>query len=93
MNDEVRARVVVTGRVQGVSFRAHTEREARRRGLRGWVRNRPDRTVEAVFEGPRVAVEAVVAWCRRGPTAAAVTELAVDYGPVQGEPPFAVRYG
>lgn len=65
-------RVVVTGRVQGVGFRAWVEREAVLRGLAGWVRNRRDGAVEAVFAGDAAAVEAMVAACRAGPRLAAV---------------------
>ena len=89
---DARAHVIVTGRVQGVSYRAYTEREARRLGLRGWVRNRSDGTVEAVFEGPRATVEAMVAWCRRGSPAARVADVQVAWGPPENEPAFEVRY-
>ncbi len=64
--------VVVRGRVQGVGYRAFVEHEARRRGLHGWVRNRRDGSVEAVFAGPRAVVEAMIEACRRGPISARV---------------------
>jgi acylphosphatase len=67
--------VVVRGRVQGVGYRAFVEDEARQRGLRGWVRNRRDGSVEAVFSGQRNEVEAVIEACRRGPYSARVSEL------------------
>jgi acylphosphatase len=67
--------VIVHGRVQGVWFRGSTEAEARAAGVAGWVRNRPDGTVEAVFEGPAEAVARAVAWCRVGPRAARVHRL------------------
>jgi acylphosphatase len=67
-----RRRVVVHGFVQGVGFRFAVERAARSRGVVGWVRNRRDGTVEAVFEGEREDVEALVDFCRRGPRGAAV---------------------
>lgn len=67
--------VVVRGRVQGVGFRAWTEMTARERGLEGWVRNRRDGSVEAVFAGEAARVEAMLAACRRGPPAARVDEL------------------
>ena len=67
-----RVHLRVHGIVQGVSFRWSTEREARRLGLTGWVRNRPDGSVEAVAEGPEDALRALVAWCRRGPPGAEV---------------------
>jgi acylphosphatase len=64
--------VTVTGRVQGVFFRAETQREADRLGLTGWVRNEPDGSVAAHFEGEPAAVEAMVAWCGEGPSRARV---------------------
>jgi len=67
--------VVVRGRVQGVGYRAFVEDEARRRGLRGWVRNRRDGSVEALFSGQRNDVEAVIEACRRGPFSARVSDL------------------
>jgi acylphosphatase len=70
-------RVVVEGRVQGVGYRVACARQARAAGLSGSVRNRPDRTVEAVFEGPLPQVEALIAWCRRGPSHAAVRAVSV----------------
>ena len=87
----VRRRVVVQGRVQGVAFRASTEREATRAGVHGWVRNRPDGSVETVFEGPEPAVQALVEWCRGGPRWAQVTTLAVFDEPPEQERGFAVR--
>jgi acylphosphatase len=67
--------VVVRGRVQGVGYRAFVEDEAHRRGLRGWVRNRRDGSVEVVFSGPAGDVEAMIEACRRGPFSAHVTGL------------------
>jgi acylphosphatase len=75
--DVVRRRVIVRGEVQGVFFRDSTQREARSRGLAGWVRNRSDGTVEAVFEGPPDAVEAMIEWCRSGPSRAEVEDMEV----------------
>lgn len=86
-----RVRVLVSGRVQGVFFRATCAAEARRRGLGGWVRNLPDGRVEAVFEGPEEAVDAMVAWCRRGPELARVDEVEVRPEPLAGERGFRVR--
>lgn len=71
----VRTRVVASGLVQGVFFRDTCRREARRAGVAGWVRNRPDGTVEAVFEGPPESVGRMVDWCRRGPSRAHVRGL------------------
>jgi acylphosphatase len=67
--------VRIYGRVQGVFFRAWTEDEATARGLSGWVRNRSDGTVEAVFSGPEAKVDEMVAACRRGPPLAEVTRI------------------
>jgi acylphosphatase len=69
--------VLVTGRVQGVGYRAWVIREAAARGLAGWVRNRMDGSVEAVFSGDTSAVDAMIAACRRGPSAAVVAEVRV----------------
>ena len=71
MTQDIR-HVTVRGRVQGVGYRAWVEHEALRRGLDGWVRNRRDGNVEAVFAGPPDAVAAMVAACRRGPSSARV---------------------
>src|SRR5262245_63393223 len=70
-----RVRVTVSGRVQGVFYRASCARLARDRGLAGSVRNRPDGRVEAVFEGPDGSVDEMVDWCRRGPDLARVDEV------------------
>jgi acylphosphatase len=85
MPDRVRARLVVTGRVQGVAYRAATVDEATRLGVTGWVRNREDGGVEAVVEGERRQVDALVAWCRRGPPAARVEDVAVRWEEHRGE--------
>jgi acylphosphatase len=71
----VRRRLIVHGRVQGVWFRGSTERQARALGVAGWVRNRPDGSVEAVFEGDAGAVARAVAHCRQGPPGARVDRV------------------
>jgi acylphosphatase len=76
-SDPVRRRVIVHGRVQGVYFRGTTEAEAAAVGVAGWVRNRDDGTVEAVFEGQRDRVADLVAFCRRGPRHARVARIEV----------------
>jgi acylphosphatase len=76
--------VLVSGRVQGVFFRATCARRARTLGLGGSVRNMPDGRVEAVFEGPSEDVEAMVAWCRTGPEHARVDEVEVSEEPITG---------
>jgi acylphosphatase len=72
-----RKRVVVSGRVQGVYFRDTCRRQAVARGVRGWVRNRPDGAVEAVFEGDSEAVRHMLGWVRVGPRGATVTGVEV----------------
>ncbi len=71
------ARLLISGRVQGVAFRAYTEREAGSLGVKGWVRNLPDGRVEAHLEGDPSAVEKMIEWCRRGPSHARVTGVEI----------------
>jgi acylphosphatase len=70
-------RVLITGRVQGVAYRAWTERAAMARGLNGWVRNRRDGAVEALFSGSRADVDDMLRRCREGPPAARVQKVSV----------------
>lgn len=72
MRSIIRRRVRVTGRVQGVWYRASAQALATELGLAGWIRNCPDGSVEAVFEGPEEAVARALAWCRTGPSRARV---------------------
>jgi len=85
-----RRRVVVHGFVQGVGFRFAIERAARLRGVSGWVRNRADGTVEAVFEGEREDVEALVDFCRQGPRGAEVERVDVAADSPEGLAGFRV---
>ena len=85
-----RVHVVVSGRVQGVFYRATCADAARRLELGGWVRNLPDGRVEAVFEGQEGRVDEMVEWCRRGPELAHVDLLEVVPEPVAGEREFRV---
>jgi acylphosphatase len=87
----VRRRAIVSGRVQGVFFRDSTAREAERLGLAGWVRNRDDGTVEAVFEGAPDAVAAGLDFVRQGPTHARVERVDVTEEPGEGLDGFEVR--
>ncbi len=83
----------ISGRVQGVFYRASTHSEAVRLGLKGWVRNLPDGRVELVAEGPGEAVDALIAWCRQGPPAARVDGIEAVEETVTGEfQDFSVRY-
>ena len=78
MTEAKTVRVVIEGRVQGVWFRGWTIEQAAARGLAGWVRNLGDGSVEAVFHGPAVTVDDMVAACRHGPSAAAVSRVTVE---------------
>ena len=73
-------RLRIEGRVQGVGYRAWLEREARSRGLRGWVRNRRDGSVEALFAGPEDVVSGMIESCRRGPSSARVEAVQEEAG-------------
>jgi acylphosphatase len=92
MTDEnVRRRVVVHGRVQGVAFRDATRRQASTRGVAGWVTNRSDGAVEAVFEGDPEAVRSLVEWVREGPRAADVDRVEESEEEPEGLASFDVR--
>ncbi|MBV1851681.1 acylphosphatase [Catellatospora tritici] len=87
----IRKRVVISGEVQGVYYRDTCRRTAQASGLAGWVRNRPDRTVEAVFEGEPAAVADLVGWARVGPELAIVDRVDVYDEPVEGLTGFEIR--
>ncbi len=89
-DDVIRRHAVVRGRVQGVWFRESTRIEAERLGVAGWVRNRPDGTVEAEVEGRPEAVAAMVVVLREGPPAARVDDVEVTEVPVEGGSGFSV---
>jgi acylphosphatase len=82
---KVRAHLFITGRVQGVFFRASTQEEAKRHGLTGWAKNLYDGRVEAVFEGEEEKVTSLIAWCQNGPPHAVVQDLSVTVEAYQGE--------
>lgn len=86
----MRRRVVISGRVQGVFFRDSCQREAARLHVAGWVRNRNDGAVEAVFEGDAEGVGAMVEWCRHGPPRARVDSVSVVDEPAEGLTSFRV---
>jgi acylphosphatase len=81
----------VRGRVQGVFFRAEARARAESLGIAGWIRNVPDGSVEAVFEGEDERVESMVGWCRRGPSGAEVESVQVEREEPAGETGFRVR--
>ena len=85
MENEARAHVVISGRVQGVFFRMETKRAAGEFGVFGWVKNQREGTVEAVFEGDQDQVEAIVDWCRQGPPNADVADVTVNWDDYTGE--------
>jgi acylphosphatase len=92
MERTVRAHVVVSGVVQGVYFRAATRDEAGRLSLDGWVRNRADGAVEAVFEGDEDRVREAVEWMSHGPPSAVVEDWQVGWETPTGETGFSLRY-
>ena len=85
MTDKVRAHAIITGIVQGVFFRMETRRAAEMHGVSGWVRNQRDGSVEAVFEGDREKVDAVIGWCQKGPPRASVNDVKVQWQDYTGE--------
>jgi acylphosphatase len=89
----VRLHLFISGRVQGVGFRAHTQREAERLGVNGWVRNLPDGRVELVAEGEPAPVDQLVNWCQSGPNRARVSDVRVEREAPAGESAFSIRYG
>lgn len=90
--EQVRVRVWISGKVQGVGYRYSTLLQAKELGVRGWVQNLTDGRVQAVFEGDRKAVEAMIKWCDRGPLAAEVRDVVVEPEAWQGLEGFEIRY-
>ena len=82
---KVRAMLKIHGRVQGVFYRQTAKETAVRLALTGWVRNCPDGSFEAVFEGPKPVVDQAIEWCRQGPPAARVTDVIVSWEDFDGE--------
>ena len=88
-----RVHVVISGRVQGVWFRATTKQKAEQLGLTGWVRNTYDGNVEAVFEGEENGVQEMLDWCRHGPPLSKVENVEVkNESPTNGFDSFSIRY-
>ena len=85
MEDSVRVHVIISGRVQGVCYRMETQHAAEQLGVSGWVRNRPDGRVEAVFEGDPARVNQVLQWCRKGPPLSQVSQVDVSWEAYIGE--------
>jgi len=82
---DIRAHVFISGRVQGVFYRASTKNMAEQLSLKGWVRNTSDGLVEALFEGEETAVKDMISWCHKGPRSAEVSDVTVDYTKFLGE--------
>ena len=91
-DERVRARLQISGRVQGVAYRANTEETAKERGVDGWVRNRDDGRVEAVFEGDRETVEGMIDWCHTGSPRAEVEDIEVEWEEPRNRSGFHVRW-
>ena len=87
----VRRRLILTGHVQGVFFRASVQEAAENEGVAGWAANRPDGSVEVVLEGPAAAVESVVGYCRTGPVNARVESARVTEEEAEGLSGFETR--
>ena len=93
MKNNKAVRAIISGRVQGVCFRMETERAAQRFCVNGWVRNKRDGTVEALFEGDSGDVDDIIKWCKTGPPMASVTRVDVSVVPYTGEySDFSLRY-
>ena len=94
MKEHVRAHAIISGRVQGVYYRMETLHAVEGiGGICGWVRNRRDGRVEAVFEGGVDSVDQILAWCRKGPSLASVRHVSVEWQPYTGEfDDFRIRY-
>ena len=85
MGNPVRAHAIISGRVQGVCFRMETCRAVEHLKITGWVRNKRDGSVEAIFEGEEADIEAALAWCRQGPPISRVDDVKVSWEAYTGE--------
>ncbi len=92
MVEKVRYCITVRGRVQGVSYRKYSQQEAQRLGVAGYVQNQPNGSVYLEAEGTQVQMDALVAWCRRGPPAAHVNAVEVREDSLAGYVGFEIRY-
>lgn len=89
---KIAARVFISGRVQGVFYRASTQKAAQTKKINGWVRNLSDGRVEALFEGTSENVAAMIQWCHKGPPGARVRKVDVEYEEVQDIQGFEIQY-
>lgn len=90
---ELNVHVIISGRVQGVWFRANTKQKAEQLGLTGWVRNTPDGCVEAVFEGEERLIKEMIKWCHKGPSLAKVEKVEVkNQNLIEEFDGFSIRY-
>ena len=80
-----RVRIIASGKVQGVFFRATTAEKARLLLLTGWIKNNKDGSIEGVFEGPEEAIKEIIEWCEEGPELAEVKDIKVKYEKYTGE--------
>lgn len=80
-----RAHVIILGRVQGVWFREETKKRALDLGLTGWVRNKQDGNVEAVFEGPENKINEIIEWCKKGPSLSRVDDVKIEFERYKGD--------
>ncbi len=88
----IQARARFYGRVQGVFFRANTERKAKEMGINGYVKNMPDGSVEVVFEGDEKKIKEIIDWCSTKMRAARVTNVGIEYENTKGFNDFEIRY-
>lgn len=87
------AHVIISGQVQGVFYRASTKDKAEELGLTGWIRNKSDRTVEAIFEGEENKIKDMINWCHQGPSYSKVSNVIVEYKDFSGGfKEFNIRY-
>lgn len=84
----IRVHLIISGRVQGVGYRSSATRRANLLSLKGWIKNLPNRTVEAIVEGEEHAIDDFINWCYRGPTLAHVIEIKVEKTDATGEFPY-----
>jgi acylphosphatase len=82
MTDKIQVKLIIQGRVQGVFYRAHIQKAAKEIGVTGYVKNRPDGSVEAVFQGGQASVDKMIQWCWTGSPACAVSDVSVEKNPI-----------